>query len=171
MRQPRPLRIGDAPSAFRLLAIPVATVMLASATTMLPIMAKSPILPPFGLMMLIAWRLAHNDIWPLWIAAPLGLWDDLLSGQPIGSAIFLWSVILLALDYIDRRMWWRDFWQDWLFAALAISFALLGGVYFVGWSAPRPDYLVVVPQMIWSILFFPVTLRLVGHLDLWRLKR
>jgi rod shape-determining protein MreD len=171
MRQPRPLRIGDAPSRFRMIAIPVITVMAGSIITTLPIIAKSPILPPIGLILLIAWQLSRPDIWPVWIAAPLGLWDDLFSHQPLGSAMFLWTVILLGLQYLDQRMWWRDYWQDWAFAALAIAFALFGGLIMVRVSGPNIRWDLIMPQLLWSILFFPLATRLVGHMDLWRLKR
>ncbi len=171
MRQPRPLRIGDEPSRLRMVGIPVFTVMLGSVITTLPIIAKSPILPPIGFLILIAWHLSRSDLWPVWIAAPLGLWDDLFSGQPLGSAIFLWTVILLGLQYLDQRMWWRDYWQDWAFAALGLAFALFGGLVMTNIAGPNIPWITVIPQLLWSILFFPLVSRIIAHFDLWRLKR
>jgi rod shape-determining protein MreD len=171
MRQPRPLRIGQEPSRLRLIAIPVLAVMLGSALTTIPLIAKSPILPPLGLIILLAWRLLRADIFPVWIAAPLGLWDDLYSGQPLGSAMLLWSIIFLAVEYIDTRMWWRDYWQDWGIAALAIAFALFGGLVTANIAGPKVHWLIIMPQFGWSILIFPLASRFIAHLDLWRLKR
>ena len=47
---------------------------------------------------------------------PLGLFDDLVSGQPLGSAMLLWTLCFLAIDVLEQRLVWRDFWQDWLIA-------------------------------------------------------
>jgi rod shape-determining protein MreD len=171
MRQPRPLRIGDEPTRFRMVAIPVFSVMVGSIITTMPILAKSAILPPIGLLLLIAWQLSRSDIWPVWIAAPLGLWDDLFSGQPLGSAVFLWTMVLLGLQYMDQRMWWRDYWQDWAFAAISLAFALLGGLVMANIAGPHLPWNLVMPQLLWSTLFFPIASRFVAHLDLWRLKR
>ena len=90
-RRPR-RRIGYAPSVTRLIGIPVASVMLGSLSPLMPLIATLPILPPFGFMILIAWRLLHRTVWPVWAAVPLGAFDDMLSGQPLGSAMILWTL-------------------------------------------------------------------------------
>jgi hypothetical protein len=40
---------------------------------------------------------------PVWAGTLLGLFDDMVSGQPMGSAITLWSITMLALDVIEAR--------------------------------------------------------------------
>lgn len=97
------------------------TVMAASLVTLLPIVATVPILPPLGLLLLVAWRLRSPDILPIWAAAPLGLFDDLFSGQPLGSAMALWTLALIAVDVIDMRLVWREFGHDWLIAGGAVA--------------------------------------------------
>ena len=74
--------------------------------------------PDFGFIVLLAWRLLRSDPWPAWWAAPLGLVNDLFTGQPIGFSIALWSATMLALDLIDRRTMWRDYWIEWGLAAV-----------------------------------------------------
>ena len=60
---------------------PILSVMTGSMlVSILPVIAITPSLPPLGLLMLLGWRLLRPDLWPLWIAAPLGLFDDVLSG-------------------------------------------------------------------------------------------
>lgn len=103
------------------------SVMLGSMVTLLPIISVVPFLPPFGLMMLLGWRLTRGDSMRVWAPVPLGLFDDMLSGQPTGSAMLLWTLCILTIDILDTRLVWRDFWQDWLIASGGIGFALIGG--------------------------------------------
>lgn len=148
---------------------PILSVMLGSATTILPMIAVTPALPPFGLLFLLAWRLLRPELWPLWIGLPLGFFDDLMSGQPLGSAMFLWSAMLIGIETASGRLLWRDYWQDWLIAAISIIFCLLGGFYLARLSAGGGSVLVVLPQIALSILLFPAVVRLCAILDRWRL--
>lgn len=160
------------PSSLRMRATPVATVMLASALpAMLPMIATFPILPPLGLLLFIAWRRLRSDLWPAWIGLPLGLWDDLFSGQPVGSAMALWTIIVLVFEAIEYRMLWQDQWIDWLLAAGAIALAIFGGVFLLSWTGPTISYAIVAPQFGWSVLAYPLVARLVAALDRWRLRR
>ena len=66
--------------------------------------------------MLLGWRMVRPGLLPLWAGAPLGAFDDLVSGQPFGSAILLWSLAMIAIELIETRFPWRGFWQDWFTA-------------------------------------------------------
>ena len=134
-----------------------------------PIVATVPLLPPFGLLMLLAWRLLRPELWPMWIALPLGLADDMLSGQPFGTAAALWTICLLALDTLDKQLIWRDYWQEWALAAAAIAFCLLGGAVIARYLAGGGELAVVAPQVAVSILVFPFVSRLCARIDRWRL--
>src|SRR3546814_17500225 len=79
-------------------------------------------MPPVGLLLLLSWRLLRPDLWRTWIGVPLGLFDDIASGQPIGSAMCLWTVKLIGIDAVEHPMVWRSYRQDWLIATLAIIF-------------------------------------------------
>ena len=149
--------------------VPIASVLIAAMITTLPILSSLPLLPPLGLMMLIAWRQIRPGLWPLWVGAPFGLFDDLFSGQPIGSAVFLWSIVVIALSVVNDRTNWRDYWQDWLIAALCLIFAITGGMLFVGLVYEPAGLEPLVPQILLSIFSFPVFARLVSMLDRWRL--
>lgn len=139
--------------------------------TLVPIVADTPMLPPFGLLMLLAWRLMRPEYWPVWAAAPFGLFDDLLSGQPPGSGVLLWSLIFLAIEAVDRRLVWRDYWQDWLIAAAGIAFALGGAVLLVLFSGGGGGLALIVPQLVISVLLYPLVARIASRLDRWRLDR
>lgn len=155
----------------RVKATPTATVMLASAITALPFLADAPILPPLGFIVLIAWRLMRSDIWPVWIGVPLGLWDDLLSGQPVGSAVALWTIVMLGMDAIDRRVVWRDYRIDWALATLSLAFVLVAGAMLARAGDGATIVRLVGPQFLWSLFLIPLAMLLVARIDAWRLKR
>lgn len=156
-------------STFRMLAIPIASIVLASMVTTLPFLTSQPILPPFGFLMLLAWRLMRPGLLPVWSGTPFGLADDLFSGQPFGSAGLLWSLAMLTIEIIDSRAIWRDHLQDWLIAALLIAGVLLGGLGIAGLAHAAPEPMVLAPQIALSILLYPLVVRICARLDSWRL--
>lgn len=171
MPRPRRTRIDRPPSSLRVTGTPIIMTMIGSMAPLSPMIASTPLLPPLGLMMLVAWRLRHRTIWPAWIGLPLGLWDDIFSGQPLGSSMLLWTVLMLGLDVIDRRMVWRDFWQDWGLAAVIIAVTLLGGLGIANWTGGNTAPFIILPQIIMSIALFPLLARLCARIDAWRLAR
>ncbi|MCW2337917.1 rod shape-determining protein MreD [Sphingobium sp. B2D3A] len=163
-------RIGRKRTWLHLRGVPVASVILGSMLApLMPVIAQTPLLPPFGLMMLIAWRVLRPDIWPLWIGVPLGLVDDLMNGQPVGSAVFLWTILLLAFDFEGQRNLWRDYWHGWLLGSLAIGFALAGGWLAVHLSGHGGEIIQILPQFLYSVALFPFIVRICAALDKWRL--
>ena len=163
-------RIGRQRHILHVRGTPVVMVLIASMLpSLLPIIAQAPLLPPFGFMTFIAWRLLRADIWPLWVGLPFGLFDDIMSGQPIGGAVLLWTVVLLALEYEGRRAFWRDYRHDWLSASIAIIFVLLCGWLFVHVGGNGGPVVQIVPQIAYSIGLFPLVVRLCAALDRWRL--
>src|SRR5687768_17405107 len=100
--------------------IPAWSVALASCLAILPIVTEVGWVPEFGFLLLLAWRLLRSDVIPSWWAAPLGLFNDLVSGGPIGLSVAVWTGAMIALDLLDRRTMWRDYWIEWALAALLI---------------------------------------------------
>lgn len=165
---PQGPRLGRNPSRFRLQGTPILTVMLGSMTTALPVIAQSPVLPPIGLLMLLSWRLMRPELWHAWIGLPLGLFDDIMSGQPLGSSMFLWTVTLIGIDATETRLLWRDYWQDWLIACGAIILCQTGGYLFARLTGGGGTIMLIAPQILWSILLFPFIERQCARLDRWR---
>ena len=163
-RAPR-RRIDRPLTQTRLIGIPVVSVMLASLTPLLPMIETAPLMPPFGFMMLIAWRLLHRTMWPVWVSVPLGMWDDMFSGQPLGSAMLLWTLAFFALDLFDRRMVWRDTVQEWLLAAMLIIFLLFGALFIANETGGTTQAWVIIPQILVSVLLFPIVARICAGLD------
>lgn len=140
------------------------SVMLGSLMTLLPVIAVVPVLPPFGLMMLLGWRMTRGDSMRVWAAVPLGLFDDLVSGQPMGSAMLLWTLCVLVIDVLDTRLVWRDFWQDWLIASGAIGFCLIGGRLIATDFGAHVDTALLVQGAI-ACALFPLVSRLCAWMD------
>lgn len=152
----------------RSLWIPAVSIMAGSCVTILPAIFSAPLLPPCGLLMLLGWRLLRPELFRIWAPVPLGLFDDLLSGQPLGSAMLLWTLCFLAVDMIDRRMFWRDFRQDWLIATGLIAAAIAAGAL-IAWPAHLPPpFAAIGVQMLLSAALFPLATRIVARLDSWR---
>ena len=165
-----PRRIGQGPTAWAAY-VPAATVVAASLLAALPIVSSSGWYPDFGYLVLISWRLLRADPWPAWWAAPLGLVNDLFTGYPIGFSVALWAATMLALDLIDRRTMWRDYWIEWVLAAVLIAideWAQWRVAWVVG---ATPSFARMVPALIISICVFPVVAWIVSRVDAWRLGR
>ena len=158
----RPFRQPLPPGRAR--AIPWASVMAGSLATTLPMVATVPLLPPFGLLVLLAWRLLAPFALRRWAAAPLGLFDDLVSGQPLGSGVLLWSLCFLGIELVDQRLIFREFWQDWMIAGGAIAFCLVAGRLLVVPIAAHVD-VAIVAQGLATALLFPLAARLVVWID------
>lgn len=162
-------RINRAPSPLIARGVPWASVVLASLLPALLFMASAPYVPPFGFLALVAWRQLRPGLLPVWAGLPLGLFDDLYSGQPLGSGILLWSATMIVLDMIEARVPWRSFGLEWLVAsALIVAYILacLGTANAAGAATPVS---VLAPQIIVSVLTYPVVGRIVAALDRFRL--
>lgn len=158
-----PLPLGSA----RLL--PWSTVMAGSLLTIVPVGATLSLLPPFGLLVLLSWRLLAPFAIRLWAPAALGLFDDIVSGQPIGSAMLLWTLGYFLVGVMEARSGMRDFWQNWVIAAVAITLCLVGGRIIATPMAAHVDVALTM-QITLSILFFPAVAFLIGRLDARRVR-
>ncbi|MET0587022.1 MAG: rod shape-determining protein MreD [Novosphingobium sp.] len=122
-------------------------------------------------MFLVAWRQIRPGLLPVWAGLPLGLFDDIYSGQPFGSAMLIWSVAMIVLDVIEARFPWRTFWQEWLVGSLMTAFCLLAGALFANASGGATPPVLIVPQLVLAVLLYPLAGRLVAMFDRFRLLR
>lgn len=166
-------RLGEPASLWRMRIVPVASVMIASALPlMLPLIANSPVLPPLGLIFFLCWQLLRTEMWPVWVGLPLGLWDDLFSGAPIGTAVGLWTLASIAIHYSSQRIYWRGFLHDWAIAAVLIAAVqTLAALIAHPTAAPAHVLALVTPQIIIAALLVPLVMRMTGKFDNFRLKR
>ncbi len=148
-------------------AVPVASVMIASLVPlMVPVIASTALAPSLGLVMFLAWRLLRPGLWPVWIGLPLGLWDDAAGVTEVGSGPLLWTAAVLAIDYLDRRLYWRGFAEDWAIAAGLIAAVCLVTGWLGSGGLPASQWVwLVAPQILMGICLFPLATRLVAALD------
>lgn len=164
-------RINRAPYPWRMRSVPYASIMLGSLLPVFLLADLMPLLPPLGFLMLLGWRLVRPGLLPLWAGAPMGAFDDLVSGQPFGSAILLWSLAMIAIELIETRFPWRDFWHDW-FTASVLAVAYWLAALLVSGASVTPEMLnVAAPQALLSVLLYPIIARMVARLDRFRLSR
>lgn len=164
-------RINRTHSPILASTVPWASIVLASLCQILPMASAAPFMPPLGFVTLLCWRLVRPGLLPVWAGFPLGLVDDLLSGQPFGSAILLWSVTLLVIEVIESRLPWREFVLDWMLAILLIAAYLLASAIVSGAPITGPMLAMLLPQFLLSALVYPILARMVAGLDRLRLMR
>lgn len=156
---------------FRRQWVPVGSTLAASLLKLLPVVATAPIMPDFAALMLLGWRLLRPELWQAQIALPLGLFNDLVGGQPLGQSMLLWTSAFLFIDLADSRAGWRDHWMEWLFASFALAFLVYGDWTIARLMGSHVPAETMLPQLAASILIFPVAARIVYALDRWRLFR
>ena len=164
-------RINRSHSPLLATVVPYATILVASILPLFFIASALPMVPPFGFMMLVAWRLVRPGLLPVWAGLPLGLFDDLFSGQPFGSAVLLWSLTMIAIELVETRFPWRSFMQDWFTAGLILLAYIPLAMLVSGGEPSLAALIALVPQLAFSILLFPLFARLVAALDRVRLTR
>ena len=150
-------RINKAPSPVLAFALPWALVMLGSLSPTWPLIASLPLVPPLGFLFLVAWLQMRPGLFPVWAGLPLGLFDDLFRGQPFGSAVLLWSIATIGLDFLETRFPWRGFLLNWLLAAAVAVAYLILAAFVAGGSV-----MLLGPQLLLSVLVYPLLGRIVG---------
>lgn len=161
--------INRAPSPVLARATPWLSIMLASVLPAMPLVASAPIMPPFALMLLLAWSQVRPGLLPIWAGLPLGAFDDLYSGQPFGSAILLWSLTMIVLFIIEARIPWRNYLLDWLVAAGLICSCIFAMLVIANAAGGAAALIVILPQAGVAVLIYPLVGRLAAALDRFRL--
>lgn len=156
--------VDDGMPVGRARALPWVTVMLGSLATIVPVVANVGLFPPVGLLILLAWRLLAPMALRMWAPALLGLFDDLVSGQPLGSAMLLWQMVFFGIAIVDRQTMFRDFVEDWGIAAGGIALCLIGGRIVAVPVGAHVDGVLMV-QIAVAILLFPAAARTVAWID------
>ena len=150
-------------------SIPALSVGLASMLPLAPVVAEVGWMPETGFLLLLAWRLLRGDVIPAWWAAPLGLWNDVILGLPVGLSVATWTGAMIILDLLDRRIMWRDYWLEWLIAAALIAVAALARQQIDAAMGAHYDLQATLPPIVIAILAFPLAAWAASAIDRWRL--
>jgi rod shape-determining protein MreD len=151
--------------------VPILSTVLATLIVLLPVVATTPLTPDIGFLVLISWRLLRPEMWTPTTALPLGLFNDLVAGHPLGQSMALWTMAFLLLDLVESKSVFRDYWMDWLIATLLILFHSFGGWLVGRMMGSEATFGIMWPHVALSILGYPVVSRFILALDRWRLTR
>lgn len=150
---------------------PVISTMIASLASTAPLIVTTPVAPSMGFLVLLSWRLLRPELWMPYAALAFGLFDDFVAGHPLGQSMALWTLTFLALDFLDSRLSYRDFWVDWLCASGMLILHSFGAWYIARLMNSAIDPVLILPQIGLAILLYPLIARIVVSLDRWRLGR
>ena len=78
---------------------------------------------------------------------------------------------MLALDLIDRRTMWRDYWIEWILAGVFLFVHNWLEWELAGVMAAGIPFTSVLPSILIAVLAFPAAAWIVSRLDRWRLGR
>lgn len=162
-------RINRAPSPLLARSLPWLAIMLASLVPGWVTIASAPVLPPLGFLMFVSWQQLRPGLLPIWAGLPLGLFDDLFSGQPFGSAVLLWSLSAIVLEVIEMRLPWRNFLTEWLVAIGLIVAYIVFSLALANIAGAAASLHVIVPQIVISVLSYPLVGLVVAKVDRLRL--
>ncbi|MFM5948626.1 MAG: rod shape-determining protein MreD [Novosphingobium sp.] len=162
-------RINRAPSPTLAITLPWLLVMIGSLSPAFPIVSSAALVPPLGFILLVAWQQLRPGLFPVWAGLPLGLFDDLYSGQPFGSAVLLWSATMIALDVVEVRFPWRGVVLNWLAASGIVAVYILLAAQLADLAGGNSSLLHLLPQIALSILAYPIAAKVVGAFDRLRL--
>jgi len=151
--------------------VPVGSTVLATLVVLLPVVVTTPLIPDFGYLFLLSWRLLRPEMWTARAALPLGFLSDLVSSHPLGQSMALWTLTFLILDLVESRAMFKDYWLDWLLASLLILAYTWSTWLIARLIGSEAHFGILWPQILLSILFYPVVARIVVALDRWRLTR
>jgi rod shape-determining protein MreD len=80
--------------------------------------------------------------------------------------------MMIAMDILDRRTMWRDYWIEWAIGALFIGVSEIAQWRIAGlMGAAVPFNMAVAPAILIGVLCFPVAAFIASRLDRWRLGR
>ncbi|RMD61378.1 MAG: rod shape-determining protein MreD [Alphaproteobacteria bacterium] len=109
----------------------------------LPVPDLSPIMPSFGLIAVYYWAIHRPDLVPSWAVFVLGLFQDLLTGGPLGLTIIVLLALWAAVGTQRRLLATGSFVFAWaVFVAMAAAafllMWLLHGLVIGTMSEPHP---------------------------------
>ena len=78
---------------------------------------------------------------------------------------------MLALDLVDRRTMWRDYWIEWGLAAVLLGINELLQWRLAAVIGADVPATALIPPIVISVCMFPLSAWLVSRIDHWRLGR
>ena len=160
--------LGRSMGAFYQISIPFVVGLLAVMFSMLPWGLSSGIViaPSFALMTIYCWALYRPDLMPPYTVFLIGLFQDLMSGGPLG----MWSLVYLAVYgvVVSQRLFFigKAFLAIWFgfgfMALVASTMAWLVSCFYFGMVLSPLSVLV---QALLSFILYPVVARMIAAIQ------
>lgn len=150
---------------------PPATILLASMLALFPVLTPGSWWPDIALLVLIAWRLRRTDAFPGWWSVPFGLFNDLVTGQPIGLSVVTFTLAMIVINMADIRLRWRTHWSEWAIATALVALAELIEWQVNAIAGASAPIRTLLPPIAIAALLFPLIAVLIEKLDDFRLRR
>ena len=135
-------------------AISAALILLSVIPIQVP--AIGSVAPNLGLVAVFYWTVYRPDLMPAIAVLPLGLWQDLLNGAPLGlnalTLLIVYGVIVFQRIFFRGKSFLVVWWAFGLTAAFA---AFVFWLAVVGWHLRYVDPTPLVFQAVLTLAMFP----------------
>jgi len=132
----------------------------------LPVPEYAVLAPSFALMSVYYWTVHRPDLFPAWGAFAVGLFDDVLSGSPLGVNAFVLLLAHFAIVAQHKVFRGKAFWLVWAaFAFIAFGAQIL--TLFIGLllKGAFPDFMIALTQLGLTIALYPAATALLGRVQ------
>ncbi len=149
-------------------ALPLALaffVVLLSVVPM-PVPEYAVLAPSFALMSVFYWTVHRPDLFPAWGAFAVGLFDDMLTGAPLGLGAFVLLLVQFSIVAQHKVFRGKAFWLVWAaFAIVAVSAQIVTLVFGLALKGALPAALPAATQLALTIALYPVATAVFGRLQ------
>ena len=134
----------------------VSLVLILVSTIPIQVPAVGAVAPNLGLVAVFYWTVYRPDLMPAIAVLPLGLWQDLLNGEPMGlnglTLLIVYGVIVFQRTFFRGKSFLVVWWAFGLTAAFA---ALVFWLAVIGWHLSFVDPTPLVFQVVLTLTVFP----------------
>lgn len=132
----------------------------------MPVPEYSVLAPSVALMSVYYWTVHRPDLFPAWGAFAVGLFDDVLSGSPLGVNAFVLLLAHFSIVAQHKVFRGKAFWLVWAaFGFVALGAQILTMVIGLLLKGAFPDPLVTLAQLALTVSLYPVATAVLGRVQ------
>jgi rod shape-determining protein MreD len=145
--------------------VPAGTVLISTLAMALPFPLAWGVMPNLALLFVIIWASLQPRLMPAWAAFGLGLFADLLFGNPIGVWALIFPVAMVAVRLGEERVEGHSLGVDWAFVSLLLLAGHLLCWQLMEFTGREAALLPLLTQAGVTILAYPVAAVLAGRIQ------
>ncbi|MBI1245855.1 MAG: rod shape-determining protein MreD [Alphaproteobacteria bacterium] len=148
----------------RALPLALAFIVVLLSVVPLPVPEYAVLAPSFALMSVFYWTVHRPDLFPAWGAFAVGLFDDMLSGAPLGLGAFVLLLVHFSIVAQHKVFRGKAFWLVWAaFAIVAFVAQLVTLLFGFALKGALPDTMPAATQLALTIALYPVATAVFGR--------